>query len=486
MSNEVKVWTTPAISDDKIFPDTLPPNNPQVKMTARACRGQHVPFSVCVRSGKPLVGLMAKGTKGSDWGLGIRYVACWWQGRDRGVKKTEPTFTPELLLHDLGLFSVDMQTKTNQVRERIEDANELQPIYLEADYTQQYWVTIHVPEDAAEGTYNMYVALRCQGIEIAMLPIVVNVLPFDLLEPATDRSIYYTGRLAEVVAEPQTESIWKTEQQYRAELKDMYAHGVTTPNCYQQPDDPLFERAIEIRREVGLKVDPLYMLGGRQSSTGWCINDPLDLMTKQRDVSEIRRKLAWLGIHDAYFYAIDECPVDKLKRQKPAWEAVREAGGKIHAACNSKIIPVLGELQNLAIIRTSSASFIPQWHELGTKVWLYSNPQAVEEYPETYRRNYGLQLEADGFDGCCPFAFQHKKGATIWNDQDDVICDHAITYPAVNGVIDTIQWEGFYEGGVDLRYLATLLALGGTAPPFEGRDLYEVREETIDMILDEV
>ena len=36
--------------------------------------------------------------------------------------------------------------------------------------------------------------------------------------------------------------------------------------------------------------------------------------------------------------------------------------------------------------------------------------------------------------------------------------DHVFAYPTLNGVIDTIQWEGFREAVDDVRYLTTLCA----------------------------
>lgn len=75
-------------------------------------------------------------------------------------------------------------------------------------------------------------------------------------------------------------------------------------------------------------------------------------------------------------------------------------------------------------------------------------------------------------------------------------------YPTADGVIDTIQWEGYREGIDDLRYLATLqkaiedaLAAGGQAAQraeeaqvfVEGMDvsgdLDALREEIIGWIL---
>jgi hypothetical protein len=47
-----------------------------------------------------------------------------------------------------------------------------------------------------------------------------------------------------------------------------------------------------------------------------------------------------------------------------------------------------------------------------------------------------------------------------WNDFDAGHYGwrhHNMTYPTVDGVIDTIQWEGYREGVDDARYLTTLI-----------------------------
>ena len=43
-----------------------------------------------------------------------------------------------------------------------------------------------------------------------------------------------------------------------------------------------------------------------------------------------------------------------------------------------------------------------------------------------------------------------------------------MAYPTVNGVIPTIQWEGYREGYDDLRYLATLANLIEKAKRLDG------------------
>ena len=68
------------------------------------------------------------------------------------------------------------------------------------------------------------------------------------------------------------------------------------------------------------------------------------------------------------------------------------------------------------------------------------------------------------------------------------------TYPTSDGVIDTVQWEGFREGVDDTRYLATLLDLDPNRTEAEMRawvtsqlnanmDVSAIRELLIDEIL---
>lgn len=96
-----------------------------------------------------------------------------------------------------------------------------------------------------------------------------------------------------------------------------------------------------------------------------------------------------------------------------------------------------------------------KYHNIGHQVFNYANPQVGVENPEAYRRNYGLLLWQNDYDGAMDYAYQHSFGS-IWNDFDGKYRDHVFAYPTTNGVIDTIAWEGFREGVDDVRYVTTL------------------------------
>ncbi|NLO04834.1 MAG: hypothetical protein GX131_03275, partial [candidate division WS1 bacterium] len=115
--------------------------------------------------------------------------------------------------------------------------------------------------------------------------------------------------------------------------------------------------------------------------------------------------------------------------------------------------PVVGDLQDLLVsYGDPSKEAAEEWHSQGNKIFSYANPQSGMEEPETYRRNYGLLLAANDYDGGMTYVHYHG-----WNDfSGSRYRQHNFVYPTMDGVIDTVQWEGYREGIDDLRYLGTL------------------------------
>ncbi len=487
MTANIKVWSVPSISDAKILPDTAAPENPTVEFATRACRGQYVPFSFCVRSEEPLVGLIAETTCPDGWKIDKRYVKCWWQsGHHTFEHGDQPVFTPELLLHDPGVVEVDMEAKRNIIRRPVQDAVKLQPICLQPNTTQQYWITIKVPENARAEKYVLHVRLRSRNVLLDTLPIKIEVLPFELEQPSMNYGIFYQGVLGN--AEPQAATIPKTSVQYAAEMENMRAHGIVSPT-FNQPMDEWFEDAIKIRKWAGIKVDPLYCCGWPGIA---CLRPgnktpqtEIELRDYKIQVLEKRVRAAHLGIRDVYWYGRDEASGDRLLSQRETWQATHEAGGFIYAASggSNDLLETMGDLCDVAVEVRRQAVQIEKWHELGSRSWLYSWPNVITENPAVYRRNYGPWMLAAGWGGCLPWAYQHGKD-DIWDDFDHPTHrDMVFAYPTIDRPIDTRQWEGWREAVTDARYAATLEKLGGTLPEIKGRDGDVVRAETTDRIL---
>jgi len=118
---------------------------------------------------------------------------------------------------------------------------------------------------------------------------------------------------------------------------------------------------------------------------------------------------------------------------------------------------VIGEDIDLFVDgQTPKKSESDKFHKAGRRIFSYNQPQVGVENSLIYRKYYGLRLWQQEYDGAMDYAYQDGFGS-IWNDFDHPkFRDHCFAYPTVDGVIDTIAWEGFREGVDDVRYITTL------------------------------
>ena len=458
------VWIIDPISNEKVLPNKFPvPGIVGTELSISACPGEYEPASFAIYGFKALREITVECSEATSGEftlppaqIDIHIVKCWWQAGVGIADVEHPTLTPELLLKDADFVRVENETKRNRLRdtEAPADANQLQPVSIPAGETQQFWVTVHIPEGTSPGTYTGQMTLKFQNAPEMILPFTVEVLPFTLQRPALRYSIYYRGRLAEDL-KGVIGSKWKSPKQYLAEMRNLKDHGITHPTCHQDFDNPqLLDHAIELRKQAGIAVDPFYTLG--LQTRGY--TSPKDLETLKERVRSCLAHVHRHGIKELYIYGIDEASGEVLKSERASFKAAHEAGAKVFAACASGAFEFVGDLLNLAVFNGPfNPSEARKWHSLEHSIFSYANPQVGVEQPETYRRNYGLALWKAGYDGAMNYAYQHNFGDIFVDDDHETFRDHVFAYPTVDGVIDTIQWEGFREGVDDVRYLTTLL-----------------------------
>ena len=438
-----------------------------------ACPGEYEPAAFVLVPSKDTtvtfqLGDLAAGDRviGRD-SLDLRVVKAWYQAGIEINEISKRLLTPELLLNDDDLVKVDHENKTNVVRDidAPRDAPDLLPVRIDQGKAKQFWLTVRVPDDAPPGDYRGKITIRADGLERRDLTLRLRVLPFALEEPYLDYGLYYRAYLGP--KQPQyVSSELKTPQQLEAELRNMKAHGVTWPNVYQKADVrkdgtldlTYLDRYLDIKKRAGLPIDPMCYLG---IGTGSAASDEeiakrLDLL---KQVMAFARKK---GIREVYFYGSDEARGEALKRQRKMWKAVHKIGGKVFVACSTGFFDLVGDLLDLPIVAKQSPDDVPRVHALGRKIYNYSKPQAGLEQPYTYRYYFGHWLVRSGMDGSNTYAYQHGSGpgemmGRPWDDFDSKIYRVlAFTYPTVDGVVDTIQWEGVREAIDDVRYLTTL------------------------------
>jgi hypothetical protein len=453
-------------------------------LECRACRGEYESLSAVVSAEGDLMGVMATpsdltGTGGRipSSAIDIRIVRWWYQGKMVDMLRNHPVeyspikvLTPELLLRDDALVKVDPAKQDNYLRDtrsdgttnyllcsdpdssnlanvRPIDARRLQPVDILAGTSREYWINVHVPSDIAAGRYTGLVRFTARGCSVD-LPLRVSVNDFDLEPSRLIYSIYYRGYLA-ADGRPTVESNAKSEHQYRTEIVNMRDHGVLHPNNYQgMTEKGTFDdlrRTLRIRREAGLPAGDFYTLG---CGAGDEKNIP-------RWVQVCRE----YGYDKVFFYGADEAEGDALIAQRAAWKVTQDLGGRTFVATysRSKAYETMGSLLDLAVISgLPNPENAKNWHEIGSRCFAYLCPQVGVEDPRIYRRNFGLLLAKSGHDGAMDYAYQHSFHH-IWDDFDDTdYRDHVFAYPTIDGVVDTIQWEGFREAVDDVRYLTTM------------------------------
>ena len=500
------IWIIDPISNEKVFPNRFPvPGIVGTELNLAACPGEYEPASFATYGFKELRDVTVtwgEATSGEftlpSSQIEVYIVKCWWQAGVGVADVKHPTLTPELLLKDPDFVSVEDEAKRNRLRDAAApvDAAELQPVSIPAGEAQQFWVTVHVPEGTSPGIYTGRMSLEMENAPETVLPFTVEVLPIRLEQPALRYSIYYRGRLTDDL-KGSIGSKWKSPRQYSAEMQNLKAHGITHPTCHQDLDNTqLLEHTIELRKRAGIAIDPFYTLG--LQTRGYTSSKELEKLKDQvhAGLAQLRKH----GIKELYIYGIDEASGDVLKNERPSFKAAHEAGAKVFAACASGAFELVGDLLHLAVFNGPlNPSEAKKWRSLEHRIFSYANPQVGVEEPETYRRNYGLALWKAGYDGAMNYAYQHNFGDIYVDDDHETFRDHVFAYPTVDGVIDTIQWEGFREGVDDVRYVTTLLkaienATGGkeelaqeamewvkTIDPYG--DLQSIRAEMVKWIL---
>jgi len=499
---DLATYVTPALTDEILLPTTQPEKKYLSKeISIFASPGEYEPASFSIFAVHDLEQVVVQVTdlkSGADTipalAVDIRVVKCWYQGGHSNRKDDKKYLTPELLLKDDDFVSVDPETQVNILRspDAPRDAETLQPVNVAANTQKQLWVTLHVPDEAAAGVYSGLITISASDGKLADMTLKVEVLPIKLASSVLDYMIYYgAGRLDPAGQGESSTSraseyvLTKSEEQFRAELRNLKAHGITWPMIAQDPvrnDDasynftslnPLLEWAMTLVQEEGFSGVPLLYLPYGGGSVG-PQRSPEEIEVMKQWVRQIVELGKTHGFTDVYFYGIDEAQGEVLKAQRPAWQAVHEAGGKVFASAYSSYTnwhELVGDLLDMGIEGTVPiAKNMDQIHGLGhTLVCMRNSPVQKPIAGLTTRCNYGLGMWLAGFDGGMDFSYQFAHG-NIYDDTDNTNWDYVYAYPTVNGVVDTVQWEAWREAVDDVRYLSTLLnaiekakAKGGTS-----------------------
>ncbi len=468
----VDIYVTDAITDDRIYADTLLTESNHIYL--QSCPGEYIASSFTLKSSttkENILPVPSDLTFGSNTitseNIDIKVVKRWYQKGGDDISESDENvrlLVPELLLNDDSLVRVNYISKTdgsNQLKltngnyisintndenspvpNNVKDADTLQPLKLFVNQNQQYWVTFYIPDETMAGKYTGKIDIKQSNTVIDTITIELEVLPFTLPDSSVEIAIYYTMGITET---PSLGHKFRSIEQVDAEMADMRKHGIDNFVCYLTYESTYWDQFIELAFSHGFTLNPFYY-----HANGYAI----DMGNFEEIVNGVKNR--WGA--DVYFYTKDE--VSTIPQADNIAEC-RDAGGKTFCAQSPSLALVAIEhdpplLDYVVTHRAPSPTILSKYHDEGFTVGSYGNPQVGLELPETYRKNYGILLWQKDVDVSMDFAYQYNYGLA-WNDWDwTTYKQHMFSYPTQDGVVNTIQFEGFREGVNDIRYINKL------------------------------
>ncbi len=333
---------------------------------------------------------------------------------------------------------------------------------LTRSVAKQIWININLPRDCAAGMFEGQIKIA--GQQEKSIGLKIEVMPIKLEEATQERLIWYRGKLD--WRDPQH---FVGEENFRAQLRDIRAHGFTSVSI-SETDRTLAQRAIELVEEAGFNRSLVFLppFPGDPHTLKFTSVTPVVYLSDEIDI-----RLAFPQPDLA----------DPVNFHKTNWQRAADWKMKSMASLVSQTFARrLFDAKDLGHAPNILSYFLPKNREF---VHLNKNIEhsdssraqnffyywhAYMEKPNLHRVLSGVYLWKSGFDGISPYCYQHMPQYPFspFNDFDEwepkfhvgpvrkPFKDHMVTYPAATGSIPTIQWEGFRDGIIDLRTLATL------------------------------
>ncbi len=334
-----------------------------------------------------------------------------------------------------------------------QDVSTLQATTLSNNQNKQYYGLINIPSNAAPGTYTGTLTITANNQPTTTLNVTLNVLTTTLQPPKLKYGIYYQNILADsndLVGSARSQANWTKE------IQDMAAHGIQYPGLYGSlSDSGYLTKVLGIMSAAGLPTDRFYNVG--DALRYWTGVD--DNVNRANAVNTTLRNTSGWTSAVQYFMSSDE-------PGQTTWDAyIKGMLPSIHATGSKIWFAIFGDIWNYDQIKTlpdqiNYTASDEVSSDYTNELWLYGRPQTGggRGKPNFYRYEYGWWAYKNGYDGAFPYTYQEtiRDHTNPWNDFDNFVLDENFTYPTTNGMVDSIQWEGFREATYDMRYLATL------------------------------
>ena len=457
-----------------------------------AATGKFEPTTFVLRAGEALSGINIQVSALTGPGtipagnVDVRLVKTWYQDSSGNCSCDVGKFLiPEILVKDDALINTDrigqksyLRATVNGVQQYVDittvgsavpagaivqDSAALQPFSMAINTNKQVWITTNVPVGAPAGTYTGTITISVPSKPDTTLLISLTVLPFALSQPFAEQAIYYRALLNNSCSTLTPEC--RTPTQMAAEFANMRDHGIQYPTIYDRVTAPLLATRLSLMDSAGLPKDKIYQAGDNLRVLG-VTNQSLiaSVVTQWKNFAASR------GWGQVYNYGNDEATGATFDSQLTTFDTIHANGGKVFNAipdATTAVRPGMNKIDLPVLYGYGMpTTTIAQVHQTNGKVSRYGGPFSDFENPEYVRKHYGFGLLYKDYDAAMNYTYQGvgQGIGDAWNDfKSNAAGERNMmwTYPTSNGVVDTLQWEGYREAVDDIRYASTLAARKG-------------------------
>lgn len=498
-------YNVPAMSDVQRLPDHYPIDGvAMAPVSIILAQGEYEPGSFLVYPFKDLGKVefkltplrSAEGKVYPQDQLDLKVIKVWYQNKngwysyfgDTGFK-----LCPELLLNDEDLIRVDTEKGANYARltekdgtisekwlnpprelnkrywehyrrynafapmkENFRDAKTLQPVTLEEGSFKNFFLTANTTKAVAPGLYKGAIKLSKDKSEIGEIPVAIRVLPFELPDPKAyldvDKDFLvasYNYISFELIMDENGGDIDLARKQLEAVLRNQAEHNQVM-HMIRGSANTEWRYTVETMKKVGMRTDVLIAGFGPQ------VQSKKGMEAHAQRVAAFQDKV--LGHHNNYLGHGDEPGSRWIVENRPVFEAYQKYGFKFFIAGGDSLIYKAGYIYdwlNFAKDPVDGKS-ATKFREIGDahSAW-YACMHVGPENPAFNRRQNGMAPYLSGYSALCNYA--HHFGP--YNDDTTTYRPMVFAYGSYDGVIDTIQWEGFREGIDDIRYATCMKKL---------------------------
>ena len=312
------------------------------------------------------------------------------------------------------------------------------------DTTKQFWITVRLPADTVPGHYTGRILLSMSDGPVATVPLDVEVLPIRLMSPAKEYVINLRSRVDDAPAAlPSADgqdlvTDFVNRDMLDKQLADIADHGVHKVTV--RGTDPSVWDVLPDYKSAGFRPPYVY--------------------TGPSDPAQMEAARAAHGAPDFLYFAR---PADD-EAQKLAALAKQGLQTTAYVAHQDDFAALADNLPYVIYDRDSEyPQQLIRTHGQRTSAkhdWWYW--QAASEDCVSNRLTAGWLLTRSKLYGGFIADYQASFGTDPYDEmstgapgQLSSFRPQMLTYPAKDGVIDTLQWEAVREGVNDTRYLTT-------------------------------